>query len=101
MAKTKGAWADTYRSKWTWDKVSWGSHAVDCYPGGCPWRVYTKDGHIRREEQSGTFPTIEAGVPDMNPMGCQKGASWSRCHYSQDRVTHPLKRVGDVGTTRY
>jgi len=101
VAKTEGAWADTYRSKWTWDKVSWGSHAVDCYPGGCPWRVYTKDGHIRREEQSGTFPTIESGVPDMNPMGCQKGASWSHCHYSQDRVTHPLKRVGERGEGKF
>ncbi len=101
VAKTEGAWADTYRSKWTWDKVSWGSHSVDCYPGGCPWRVYTKDGRILREEQSGTFPTIEPGVPDMNPMGCQKGASWSHCHYSQDRVTHPLKRVGERGEGKF
>ena len=38
---TAGAWADRYRDKWKWDKVTWGSHAVDCYPGGCPWRVYT------------------------------------------------------------
>ena len=54
MAKTQqGAWADAYRKKWTWDKVTWGSHSVDCYPGGCPWRVYSKDGKILREEQAG------------------------------------------------
>ena len=73
MASVKGKWADAYRKKWTWDKVTWGSHSVDCYPGGCPWRVYTKDGVVWREEQAGTYPHIEEGVPDMNPRGCQKG----------------------------
>jgi len=34
-------------------------------------------------------------------MGCQKGASWSHCHYSQDRVTHPLKRVGERGEGKF
>jgi DMSO reductase family type II enzyme molybdopterin subunit len=97
MTTINGQWADAYRQKWTWDKVTWGSHSVDCYPGGCPWRVYTKDGKIVREEQAGSFTPIEAGIPDMNPMGCQKGASWSHCHYSQDRVTEPLKRVGERG----
>ncbi|MEN8184463.1 MAG: molybdopterin-dependent oxidoreductase, partial [Myxococcota bacterium] len=101
MAGTRGAWADAYREKWTWDKVTWGSHAVDCYPGGCPWRVFSKDGKIVREEQAGTFAPVEPGIPDMNPMGCQKGACWSHCHYSQDRVTHPLKRVGERGEGKF
>ncbi len=101
MPHIQGKWADAYREKWTWDKVTWGSHSVDCYPGGCPWRVYTKDGKIVREEQSAHLPPIEAGIPDMNPMGCQKGASWSHCHYSPDRVTHPLKRVGARGDGKF
>ena len=101
MTSTRGAWADAYRRRWTWDKVSWGSHSVDCYPGGCPWRIYTKGGRILREEQAGTFAPIEAGIPDMNPMGCQKGAAWSHCHYSPDRVTPPLKRVGKRGEGRF
>jgi len=101
MASVKGEWADTYRKKWTWDSVTWGSHSVDCYPGGCPWRVYTKDGKIMREEQAGTLTPVEPGIPDMNPMGCQKGASWSHCHYSPDRVTHPLKRVGKRGEGKF
>jgi DMSO reductase family type II enzyme molybdopterin subunit len=74
---------------------------VDCYPGGCPFRVYVKDGKILREEQAGVFPEIEPGIPDMNPMGCQKGACWSHCHYSPDRVTHPLKRVGERGEGKF
>jgi DMSO reductase family type II enzyme molybdopterin subunit len=101
VAGTRGDWADAYRGKWTWDKVTWGSHSVDCYPGGCPWRVFSKDGKILREEQAGTFAPVEPGIPDMNPMGCQKGACWSHCHYSQDRVTHPLKRVGERGEGKF
>ena len=99
--RAEGAWADRYRESWTWDSVTWGSHAVDCYPGGCSFRVYTKDGKILREEQSGTLRPVEAGIPDMNPMGCQKGACWSHCHYSPDRVTKPLKRVGERGEGKF
>ena len=101
MAATTGSWADAYRKKWTWDKVAWGSHSVDCYPGGCPWRVYVRDGKIVREEQAADWTPVEAGIPDMNPMGCQKGASWSHCHYSPDRVTEPMKRVGERGDGKF
>ena len=101
MTQTQGKWADAYRGKWKWDKVTWGSHSVDCYPGGCPWKVYTKDGKIVREEQAGSLAPIEAGIPDMNPMGCQKGASWSHCHYSPDRITQPMKRVGKRGESKF
>jgi DMSO reductase family type II enzyme molybdopterin subunit len=74
---------------------------VDCYPGGCPFRVYVRDGTIVREEQAGTLRQLEPGIPDMNPMGCQKGAAWSHCHYSPDRVTRPLRRVGERGEGRF
>ena len=92
---------DRYRERWKWDRVTWGCHAVDCYPGGCPWRVYSRDGKIVREEQAGKFPTIEPGIPDMNPMGCQKGAAWSQQHYNEERVLHPLKRVGERGEGKW
>lgn len=94
-------WAEQYRDRWKWDKVTWGSHAVDCYPGGCPFRVYVKDGKIVREEQGGTLPVIQQGVPDMNPMGCQKGACWGYIHTAPDRVTQPLKRVGERGDGKF
>ncbi len=102
MATSKQqTWADRYRDKWKWDKVTWGSHSVDCYPGGCPWRVYVRDGKIVREEQAGKLSVIQKGVPDMNPMGCQKGACWSYIHYSPERVTQPLKRVGERGEGKF
>jgi DMSO reductase family type II enzyme molybdopterin subunit len=86
---------------WKWDKVTWGTHAVDCYPGGCSFRVFSRDGKIIREEQAAIHHPIEEGIPDMNPMGCQKGACWSHCHYSPDRVSVPLRRVGERGEGKF
>jgi len=92
---------DLYRQGWRWDRVAIGSHCIDCYPGNCPLRVYVKDGVIWREEQAGTLEPVEPGVPDMNPMGCQKGVAWSQLLYAKERVLHPLKRVGKRGSGRW
>ncbi|MDO8615814.1 MAG: molybdopterin-dependent oxidoreductase [Dehalococcoidia bacterium] len=89
--------ADLYREQWRWDRVAWASHCIDCYPGNCVLRVYVKDGIAWREEQAGVLPIIEEGVPDMNPMGCQKGAGWSQMLYAKERLLYPLKRVGRRG----
>ena len=86
-----------YRDRFKFDRVAWGSHCIDCYPGNCPYRVYVRDGKIAFEEQAGVMPVIEQGVPDMNPMGCQKGAQWSRTINGGERVHFPLKRTGDRG----
>jgi len=99
--ESRSACEDSYRALWKWDKVTWGCHAVDCYPGGCPWRVYSRDGKIVREEQAGVFPTIERGVPDHNPMGCQKGAAWSQQHYNEERVLYPMRRAGKRGEGKW
>ena len=90
-----------YRERWQWDSVAWGTHCVDCYPGKLPDRVYLRDGKVVREEQAGTFPTIVEGVPDNNPMGCQKGAAWSQTLYGQERVLHPLRRAGERGEGKW
>ena len=95
------SWEDLYRQQWTWDKVAWGTHCVDCYPGNCPYRVYVKDGIVWREEPGATFEVREEGVPDLNPMGCQKGAMWSQMLYARERVLHPLKRVGERGEGKW
>ena len=81
--------------------MAWGTHCVDCYPGNCVFRVFVKDGLVWREEQAGIFPVVEQGVPDMNPMGCQKGAMWSQMLYAKDRVLHPLKRAGERGQGKW
>ena len=94
-------WEDVYRRQWTWDKVAWGSHCVDCYPGNCPYRIYIKDGVVWCEEQAGSFGVVEPGVPDMNPMGCQKGAGWGHMLHAKERVAYPLKRAGERGEGKW
>jgi DMSO reductase family type II enzyme molybdopterin subunit len=104
-AENQGAqyrtWEDLYRDQWKWDKVVWVSHCIDCYPGNCPYRAYVREGIIWYEEPAAVFPTIEPGVPDMNPMGCQKGTGWSRTLYGKERVLYPLKRVGERGEGKW
>jgi DMSO reductase family type II enzyme molybdopterin subunit len=63
--------------------------------------VYVRDGRIVREEQSGTYRTIEEGVPDMNPMGCQKGAAWGTRAQAKDRLLHPMQRRGERGSGKW
>jgi DMSO reductase family type II enzyme molybdopterin subunit len=92
---------ERYRKRWEWDSVSWGSHCVDCFPGNCPYRVYVKDGKVAWEESAGTIPGLYDDVPDRNPMGCQKGAGWSKTLYDKDRVTSPLKRIGERGEGKW
>ncbi|HET9477341.1 MAG TPA: molybdopterin-dependent oxidoreductase, partial [Dehalococcoidia bacterium] len=94
---------NTYRDRWKWDSWTWGSHAVDCYPmvGSCPYRVYVRDGRIVWEEQAGVFPGVEEGVPDFNPMGCQKGSCWHELLTAKERVLFPLKRAGERGEGKW
>ncbi|HLB23786.1 MAG TPA: molybdopterin-dependent oxidoreductase [Dehalococcoidia bacterium] len=99
--RTAPATEHRYRKNVEWDSVTWATHCVDCYPGNCPYRVYVKDGVIVGEEQAGTMPVVEEGVPDMNPLGCQKGAAWSGLLNAPERVLHPLKRAGARGAGKW
>jgi len=89
---------DRYRDKWRWDSVAWATHCVDCYPGSCMYHIYMKDGKVAFEEVAGSARKIFADVPDKNPMGCQKGATWSRTLYGEERVRYPLRRAGERGS---
>src|SRR4030042_4732343 len=94
-------WEGLHRDEWKWDSVTYGTHLVDCYPGNCLWRVYTKDGVVWREEQAGKYPVIDATGPDWNPRGCQKGCSYSNMMYNPDRVKYPMRRVGERGSGKW
>ncbi len=94
-------WEDLHRKEWTWDKVTFGTHLVDCYPGNCLWRVYTKDGVVFREEQAAKYPVVDPTGPDFNPRGCQKGAAYSHMMYNPDRLKYPMKRVGERGSGKW
>jgi DMSO reductase family type II enzyme molybdopterin subunit len=96
-----GSWEDRYRQKVEYDYVRWGTHCVDCYPGSCPYYVFVKDGRIVWEEVSGSTEVRSPGEPDPNPMGCQKGASWSTQLFGPDRILYPIRRVGERGEGKW
>ncbi len=88
-----------YRNRWTWDKVSWSSHCGNCI-ANCSYRLYSLGGETVVDEQSGVLPCIE-GIPDMNPLGCQKGSAWQTQIRESDRITTPLRRVGERGSGQW
>ena len=92
--------SDQYRDRWSWDRVTYGTHCLNCL-ATCPYRVYTRDGKVAFEEPLAAFPQIQEGVPDFNPMACQKGTAWSVQLSTPDRLTHPLRRVGERGEGRW
>ena len=94
-------YADIWREKWKWDKVVRSSHGrADCQ-GGCSWDIYVRDGIAWREEQAAIYKSERPDVPDPNPRGCQKGACHTRLQVSDNRITHPLKRVGERGSGKW
>ena len=97
---TASATEDHYRARIAgpWDNVARVSHCVDCLPTGCPLVAYVRDGVVVREESPGDLPPVEDGVPDANPMVCQKGLAWSQQMLAPDRLLHPLRRVGERGS---
>jgi DMSO reductase family type II enzyme molybdopterin subunit len=93
-------WRDVYRRKWTWDKVVHSTHSCNCN-NNCSWQVYVRDGIVWREEQTANFEQKIKGLSDFNPLGCQKGASFSYEMYRAGRLRYPLKRVGERGSGRW
>jgi len=91
------SWEDLYREEWRWDRVHWGGHTNQCAPGGCSFRVYSRDGVVWREEQTARSDASHPDYPDYNPQGCQKGCGFHQVLASGERVRFPLKRVGERG----
>ena len=92
---------DRYRRRQDFDRAAFGTHCVNCFPNDCPVYVFVKDGKVVFEEAAAVLGTVEPGVPDMNPMICQKGLAWSRQMDSPDRILHPLRRAGQRGEGRW
>ncbi len=84
-----------------WDRVARVTHCVDCYPTGCTLLAYVRDGAVVYEETAGDRATVEVGVPDANPLVCQKGLAWGQQVHAPDRLLYPMRRVAERGSGQW
>ena len=84
-------WEDGYRKRWQHDKIVRSTHGVNC-TGSCSWKVYVKGGIVTWETQQTDYPRTRPDLPNHEPRGCARGASYSWYLYSGNRVKYPLVR---------
>ncbi|MGM7684127.1 nitrate reductase subunit alpha [Cytobacillus sp. Hm23] len=80
-----------YRRRWQHDKVVRSTHGVNC-TGSCSWKIHVKDGIITWETQQTDYPSTGPDMPEYEPRGCPRGASFSWYIYSPLRVRYPYVR---------
>ncbi len=84
-------WENAYRSRWQHDKIVRSTHGVNC-TGSCSWKIFVKNGLITWEMQQTDYPRTRPDLPDHEPRGCPRGASYSWYVYSAQRVKYPMLR---------
>ena len=84
-------WEKMYRERWSHDKVVRTTHGVNC-TGSCSWKVFVKNGVITWENQQIDYPSCGPDMPEFEPRGCPRGASFSWYEYSPLRVKYPYIR---------
>ncbi|WP_172408333.1 nitrate reductase subunit alpha [Desulfosporosinus sp. FKA] len=84
-------WEALYRRRWQHDKEVRTTHGVNC-TGSCSWKVFVKNGIITWENQCTDYPATSPDMPDYEPRGCPRGASFSWYSYSPLRVKYPYIR---------
>ena len=88
---TNRDWEDGYRQRWQFDKVVRSTHGVNC-TGSCSWKIYVKNGLVTWETQQTDYPRTRPDLPNHEPRGCPRGASYSWYLYSANRLKYPLMR---------
>ncbi len=84
-------WEDGYRKRWQHDKIVRSTHGANC-TGSCSWKIYVKGGIVTWETQQTDYPRTRPDLPNHEPRGCSRGASYSWYLYSGNRVKYPLIR---------
>jgi len=84
-------WEEGYRQRWQHDKIVRSTHGVNC-TGSCSWKIYVKSGVVTWETQQTDYPRTRPGMPNHEPRGCSRGASYSWYLYSASRIKHPMVR---------
>jgi nitrate reductase alpha subunit len=84
-------WEDGYRTRWQHDKIVRSTHGANCTVS-CSWKIYVKGGIVTWETQQTDYPRTRPDLPNHEPRGCSRGASYSWYLYSGNRVKYPLVR---------
>ena len=84
-------WEDGYRKRWAHDKIVRSTHGTNC-TGSCSWKIYVKGGVVTWETQQTDYPRTRPDMPNHEPRGCSRGASYSWYLYSANRVKYPMVR---------
>jgi nitrate reductase / nitrite oxidoreductase, alpha subunit len=84
-------WESSYRDRWAHDKVVRSTHGVNC-TGSCSWNVFVKEGLVTWESQAVDYPSNGPEMPEYEPRGCPRGASFSWYQYSPLRLKYPYVR---------
>ena len=84
-------WENGYRARWQSDKIVRSTHGVNC-TGSCSWKIYVKNGLVTWETQQTDYPRTRPDMPNHEPRGCPRGASYSWYLYSANRLKYPLVR---------
>jgi len=85
------SWEKGYRQRWQHDKIVRSTHGVNC-TGACSWKIYVKDGLVTWETQQTDYPRTRPDLPNHEPRGCPRGASYSWYMYSANRLKYPMIR---------
>ena len=85
------SWEEAYRRRWQHDKIVRSTHGVNC-TGSCSWKIYVKGGIVTWETQQTDYPRTRPDLPNHEPRGCARGASYSWYLYSGNRVKYPMVR---------
>jgi nitrate reductase alpha subunit len=85
------SWEDGYRKRWQHDKIVRSTHGVNC-TGSCSWKIYVKGGIVTWETQQTDYPRTRPDMPNHEPRGCSRGASYSWYLYSGNRLKYPMVR---------
>jgi nitrate reductase alpha subunit len=84
-------WEEGYRQRWQHDKIVRSTHGVNC-TGSCSWKIFVKSGVVTWEMQQTDYPRTRPGMPNHEPRGCSRGASYSWYLYSASRIKYPMVR---------
>jgi nitrate reductase alpha subunit len=85
------SWEDGYRGRWAHDRIVRSTHGANC-TGSCSWKIYVKGGIVTWETQQTDYPRTRPDLPNHEPRGCSRGASYSWYIYSANRVKYPMVR---------